>query len=53
MPAEGIPLGGVCMEKSNKFAWTWFVKEITSPGTYQITVSGGGDNIKASYTVIR
>ena len=32
--------------------WLWQIKSNSAPGTYPITISGGGQEIKTSYTVV-
>lgn len=32
--------------------WIWQVRSNTAPGTYPITISGGGQKLETSYTVI-
>lgn len=38
---------------NGRVTWAWFVKEITTPGSYEVTITGGGRTLKTSYTVIK
>jgi hypothetical protein len=36
-----------------RVSWVWNVKRDTLPGTYQLIISGGGKELRSSYTVTR
>lgn len=50
-PSEADGLGSTTSDADGYASWTWKVGARSTPGTYSITVSGGGQKISTSYTI--